>query len=375
MVAHVGALHDHVHVVQVGKDRILQALTVVGADRFQNIRVLLNDRFFCLMMDGEQTCPAIMYILRTGMLQHELTVGQRIEDMVEIFIQTEHGCNVIHCAGGPLLFHNGAQIRIDRSKCAGIERFQTDMGFQNFAQVAGLLHLLAVNQADKASPFGEHIHSTIGSQAMQCFTHGNTAAFKLGSKAHLVDIMDGTFVPNFGMSVRELEMIRRITDAGHHKLVDCHMMVMNPHRYIKRIAEAGADIIYIHPESELIPSATLELIQLEGKKTGLILNPCTSLETVKDMLPITDYVMIMAVNPGFAGREFMPYTRQKFIELDNYRKEKGLNYHLMLDGGATREVIADLYHNCNVEGFVLGKQELFFQQDDYATCIDRIRTF
>ena len=55
--------------------------------------------------------------------------------------------------------------------------------------------------------------------------------------------------------------------------------------------------------------------------------------------------------------------------------EKGLNYHLMLDGGATREVIADLYHNCNVEGFVLGKQELFFQQDDYATCIDRIRTF
>ena len=111
--------------------------------------------------------------------------------MVEIFIQTEHGCNVIHCAGGPLLFHNGAQIRIDRSKCAGIERFQTDMGFQNFAQVAGLLHLLAVDQADKASPFGEHIHSTIGSQAMQCFTHGNTAAFKLGSKAHLAELFAG----------------------------------------------------------------------------------------------------------------------------------------------------------------------------------------
>ena len=66
-----------------------------------------------------------------------------------------------------------------------------------------------------------------------------------------VDIKDGTFVPNFGMSVRELEMIRRITDAGHHKLVDCHMMVMNPHRYIKRIAEAGADIIIgTHPHVE-----------------------------------------------------------------------------------------------------------------------------
>ncbi|MEM5767210.1 MAG: ribulose-phosphate 3-epimerase [Bacillota bacterium] len=190
-----------------------------------------------------------------------------------------------------------------------------------------------------------------------------------------VDVMDGTFVPNFGMSIREIEMIKRITDQGAHKPIDCHMMVMNPHRYIEKVAQAGADIIYIHPESELIPSATLERIQLQGKKTGLILNPCTSLESVKDMLPITDYVMIMAVNPGFAGREFMPYTRRKFIELNHYREAAGLNFHLLLDGGATREVITDLYHNCGVEGFVLGKQELFFQTDDYATCIDRIRGF
>lgn len=190
-----------------------------------------------------------------------------------------------------------------------------------------------------------------------------------------VDIMDGTFVHNFGMSVRELEMVRSITDRGAKHLIDCHLMIMNPHRYIEKIADAGADIIYIHPESELIPSATLELIHMQGKKTGLILNPSTSLESVKDMLPITDYVMIMAVNPGFAGRTFMPYTRQKFVALNQYRIDHGLNYHLMLDGGATREVISDLYHNCGVEGFVLGKQELFFQEDDYATCIDRIRTF
>ena len=188
-----------------------------------------------------------------------------------------------------------------------------------------------------------------------------------------VDIMDGTFVPNFAMSVRELEMIRRITDSGEHRLVDCHMMVMQPHRYVEMIANAGADIIYIHPESELIPSATLEQIQRLGKKTGLIVNPCTSLESVKDMLPITDYVMVMGVNPGFAGRDFMPYTRAKFLELDEYRKNKKLPYHLLLDGGATKEVISDLYHNCGVEGYVLGKQELFFQKDDYATCINRVR--
>ena len=189
-----------------------------------------------------------------------------------------------------------------------------------------------------------------------------------------VDIMDGMFVHNFGMSVRELEMIRRITDAGHHRMIDCHMMVMQPHRYVEMIAKAGADIIYIHPESELIPSATLDQIKQLGKKNGLIVNPCTSREFIKDMLPITDYVMVMGVNPGFAGKDFMPYTREKFVELNQYRKEKGLSYHLLLDGGATKEVIHDLYHNCGVEGYVLGKQELFFQEEDYAACIDRVRS-
>lgn len=190
-----------------------------------------------------------------------------------------------------------------------------------------------------------------------------------------VDLMDGTFVHNFGCTLRELELVRRVTDRGARKLVDCHMMVMNPHRYIERVAQAGADIIYVHPESELVISATLELIQMQGKKTGLVLNPCTSLESVKDLLPITDYLMLMAVNPGFAGRDFMLYTREKFVQANRYRQEHGLSYHIVLDGGATREVIHDLYHNCGVEGFVLGKQELFFQQDDYKTCIDRIRTF
>ena len=190
-----------------------------------------------------------------------------------------------------------------------------------------------------------------------------------------VDLMDGTFVPNFGCSLRELEMVKRITDRGRKHLIDCHLMIMHPHRYISRIAQAGADIIYIHPESELIPSATLELIQQEGKQTGIVLNPCTSLETVKDLLPIVDYVMVMAVNPGFAGRAFMPYTRQKFLELDAYRKSHGLPYHIVLDGGATKEVIQDLHHHLGIEGFVLGRQELFFQKDDYQTCIDRIRGY
>jgi ribulose-phosphate 3-epimerase len=196
-----------------------------------------------------------------------------------------------------------------------------------------------------------------------------------GMDIYHVDIMDGMFVPNFAVSIQELELIRKITDSGSHRMIDCHMMVQEPHRYVEKIADAGADLIYIHPESEKVPSATLELIKMQGKLTGLVLNPCTSLEMVKDMLPIVDYLMIMGVNPGFAGRNFMPYTRQKFVEADNYRREKGLKYHIVLDGGADKNVISDLYHNCNIEGYVLGKQELFFQKDDYATCIKRVRTY
>lgn len=190
-----------------------------------------------------------------------------------------------------------------------------------------------------------------------------------------VDIMDGIFVPNFAMSVRELQMIRRITDNGNRHLIDCHMMVINPHRYIKMMADAGADIIYIHPESELVPSATLEQIKALGKYAGIVLNPSTSINTIETMLPIVDYVMVMGVNPGFAGREFMPYTREKFKALDDFRSKHNLNYHIILDGGADKQVISDLYHNFNIEGYVLGKQELFFQKCDYNACIERVRSY
>ena len=183
-----------------------------------------------------------------------------------------------------------------------------------------------------------------------------------------VDIMDGAFVPNFGMSLREMDLIR----ANTTKLIDCHMMVMQPHKHIEAIAAHGADVIYIHPESEICPSETLNQIQSLGKKAGLVLNPCTSLESIEDMLPILDYLMVMGVNPGYAGRSFMEYLYPKFGRLREMRKNYG--FKVVLDGGATREVIAKLYHEYDVEGFVLGKQELFFQNKPYADCISFIRS-
>lgn len=182
-----------------------------------------------------------------------------------------------------------------------------------------------------------------------------------------IDIMDGSFVTNFGMSLRELVMIRENTD----KLIDCHMMVNNPHLHVETIAKYGADIIYIHPESEICPSETLNQIHELGKRAGVVLNPCTSLESVADMLPIVDYVIMMGVNPGYAGRSYMDYLDPKFGRLAKLRQH--YNFKVVLDGGATRQVISKLYHQYDVEGFVLGKQELFFQDRSYKECIDFIR--
>ena len=118
-----------------------------------------------------------------------------------------------------------------------------------------------------------------------------------------LDLMDGTFVPNFGMSVREIDLVRKYTQ----KPIDCHMMVMNPGRYVEMMAAHGVNIVYIHPESELIPSETLDKIHKLGMKAGIVLNPCTSISQILPLLPQCEYVMMMGVNPGFAGRDFMDY--------------------------------------------------------------------
>jgi ribulose-phosphate 3-epimerase len=193
---------------------------------------------------------------------------------------------------------------------------------------------------------------------------------KSGIDIFHIDIMDGCFVPNFGMGVREIDLIRKLTD----KPLDCHLMIKEPGRYIKTIAEHGCDIIYIHPESELIPTETIDRIRGLDKKPGIVINPGIGLETVKEMLAIVDYVMIMGVNPGYAGRSYMDYITPKAKALNDYRIANVLSYKLVLDGGADERVIRTLYHDCGVEGFVVGKQLFFFQNKPYKDCVDFIRS-
>lgn len=121
------------------------------------------------------------------------------------------------------------------------------------------------------------------------------------------DIMDGEFVPNMTMGINDIRTIRRYTD----KLIDCHLMIENPGNKVDWFINAGVDLIYIHPESERYVIKTLSHIKDCGKLAGLALNPDTSIETVSEMLELVDYVLVMTVNPGFAGQKFIDFTKKK----------------------------------------------------------------
>lgn len=173
-----------------------------------------------------------------------------------------------------------------------------------------------------------------------------------------IDIMDGSFVPNFGMGVQDYELIRKSTQ----KIMDVHLMIKNPSRYIELFCNLGADIIYIHPESEIQYARTIDVIKSKGKKAGIAINPGTSLESVKEVLPIIDYLMIMTVNPGFSGQKFLDYTLSKIDKAVDLGKK--FNFDVMVDGAISPEKIKILSQK-GVKGFILGTSAVFGKDKAY----------
>ncbi len=180
------------------------------------------------------------------------------------------------------------------------------------------------------------------------------------------DIMDGTFVPNFTMGVMDVETVRRYTD----KLVDCHLMIENPASKVDWFIKAGADIIYIHPESERYVVKTLAHIKEMGAYAGIAVNPDTSVASISEILNLCDYVMVMTVNPGFAGQGFIDFTKKKIDQLVQLKKEYG--YKLMIDGHCTPEVVREM-SEMGVDGFILGSSALFRKGRPYKELIDDLR--
>ncbi len=144
-----------------------------------------------------------------------------------------------------------------------------------------------------------------------------------------VDVMDGHFVPNLTIGPPVIKSLRKYTSL----IFDVHLMISPVHKYIEDYAEAGADIITIHPEAtDDLNSSILKIKKLK-KKVGISLNPKTKIDVISNYLSDIDLVLIMSVNPGFGGQKFMPEVLKKIEDLKDIKDKKILNFDIEIDGG------------------------------------------
>lgn len=146
-----------------------------------------------------------------------------------------------------------------------------------------------------------------------------------------VDVMDGMFVPSISIGMPVVKDLRQYTD----KILDVHLMIQAPERYVPEFAEAGADIITVHAEATTHLDRTITLIKEQGVLAGVALNPATPIGVLEHVLPMVDMVLVMTVNPGFGGQALIPYTLDKVRELNKVIVRRGLKTDIEVDGGIT----------------------------------------
>ena len=160
-------------------------------------------------------------------------------------------------------------------------------------------------------------------------------ADKAGTQYIHYDVMDGMFVPSITFGMPVLSSIRKITD----RILDVHLMIENPERYIDEFADCGADIITVHAESCRHLDRVISQIHQKGIKAGVALNPATSLSVLDYILDKVDMVLIMTVNPGFGGQKFIESSYDKIRELKKRITEKKLQTDIQVDGGINTETL------------------------------------
>ena len=144
-----------------------------------------------------------------------------------------------------------------------------------------------------------------------------------------VDVMDGHFVPNLTIGPPVIKNLRKYTNLPF----DVHLMISPVHEYIENYAEAGADIITIHPEATKNLKDSINLIKKFSKKVGVSLNPKTEIETLIEEIENIDLVLVMSVNPGFGGQKFMPEVLEKIKKLKIIKDENDYKFNIEVDGG------------------------------------------
>ncbi|HET6207654.1 MAG TPA: ribulose-phosphate 3-epimerase, partial [Terracidiphilus sp.] len=151
-----------------------------------------------------------------------------------------------------------------------------------------------------------------------------------------VDVMDGHFVPNITIGPPVVRSLRKATRLP----LDCHLMIENADDYIPAFADAGADWVSVHYEACRHLHRSLELIAHHGMKSAVVLNPATRVDLIREILPMVHHVLIMSVNPGFGGQQFIPFSLDKIRTLVDLRQELGLAFKIEVDGGVAHDTVA-----------------------------------
>lgn len=172
---------------------------------------------------------------------------------------------------------------------------------------------------------------------------------KSGIKYLHLDVMDGNFVPNISFGLPIIKSVRKNTDF----ILDCHLMIEKPERYLEDFKNAGADILTVHQEATIHLQRTLAEIRRLGMKAGVSLNPSTSEETLKYIMDDLDLILIMSVNPGFGGQSYIESVNEKIKRVRKMIDESEREIILEVDGGVNKDNIKEL-EDLGVDLFVAG---------------------
>ena len=184
-----------------------------------------------------------------------------------------------------------------------------------------------------------------------------------------VDVMDGHFVPNLTIGPPVIKNLRKYTKLPF----DVHLMISPVHEYIENYADAGADIITIHPEDTKNLKESINLIKKFGKKVGVSLNPETKISTLIDEIDNIDLVLVMSVNPGFGGQKFMPEVLDKIKELKKIKDKNQYHFDIEVDGGinfSNSKIVLEAGADILVSGTTVFKEN----EGDIKTNIEKLKS-
>ncbi len=176
-----------------------------------------------------------------------------------------------------------------------------------------------------------------------------------------IDVMDGVFVPNISFGFPVMKPVRKATD----KVLDAHLMIVEPERYVKRFVEAGANYVTFHHEACANPRAAIAEIKAAGAKAGVSIKPATPAEAIFDYLGELDMVLVMSVEPGFGGQSFMPNSLDKVRALRKEIDERGYNCLIEIDGGISAKNAKEVY-DAGVDVIVAGSSVFDAENQELA---------